>query len=70
MAKKVTVDVTNQGAVYINDTRITGRDTKWGQHTILFTAKVSPDQVSKTLTANGYGHIRFDPAYAADAGVQ
>ena len=67
--KRVVVEVTNQGAVYVNNTRITGRHTKWGIHHTLFTAKVFPNEVTKTLAANGYGHIKLEPSDVAELGV-
>jgi hypothetical protein len=70
MAKKVKLEVTDKGAIYIDDFRISYRDTKWGHHNILFTAKVLPNQVSKTLADNGYGHIRLDSEYAAEVGIK
>jgi len=68
--KLITIEVTNQGAVYANGTRITGRDTKWGIHTTVFEAKVAPGQVSKVLADNNYGHIRLDKEYALELGIQ
>ena len=67
--KRVQVEVTNQGAVYVNGTRITGRHTKWGIHHTLFTAKVFPNEVIKTLSENGYGHIKLDSEYSSEIGV-
>ena len=32
---QVTVTITDKGAIYINDSRITGRNTKWGNHQTL-----------------------------------
>jgi len=63
MAKKqktVTIEVTNQGAVYINNYRITGRNTKWGIHSTIFETTAPANQVSETLRNSGYGHIRLD----------
>jgi hypothetical protein len=33
--KTVEVEITNKGAIYVDRTRITNRNTKWGNHTIL-----------------------------------
>jgi hypothetical protein len=68
-AKMLTVEVTNLGAVYVNNTRITGRDTKWGCHTIIFETKAYQKDVIKTLKDNGYGHIQLDKEYALDQGI-
>ena len=67
--KQVTVEVTNQGAVYVNSTRITGRDTKWGVHQTMFSIKVSPDKVSSSLNEHGYGNIKLDTEYMKELGV-
>lgn len=69
--KKVLVEVTNRGAVYVNSTRITGRHTKWGTHNIIFTSsvKVPVDKVRQILSDNGYGHIRLDDEYCAEFGI-
>lgn len=69
MAKRVTIEVTSNGAVYVNNSRITGRDTKWGIQQTVFTTKCLATQVSKTLADNGYGHIKLDAEYATEAGV-
>jgi hypothetical protein len=68
--KKVNVEVTDKGAVYVNDTRITGRHTKWGIQNTIFQAKVPLDQVVQTLRDNGFGNIRLDPQYSAEMGIQ
>lgn len=73
MAKKqktVTIEVTNQGAVYVNNTRITGRETKWGIHHTLFTAKAPANKVKETLVNNGFGHIRLDQEYMEEIKVE
>ncbi len=67
--KKVNVEVTDKGAVYVNDTRITGRHTKWGIQNTIFQAKVPLDQVVQTLRDNGFGNIRLDPQYSAEMGI-
>ena len=68
--KKVNVEVTDKGAVYINGTRITGRGTKWGVQNIVFQTKVPLDQVVQTLRDNGFENIRLDPQYSAEMGIQ
>lgn len=60
MSKKVTVEVTNQGAVYVNNYRITGRETKWGVHQTLFAIKVNREDIVTALQEHGYGHIKLD----------
>lgn len=67
--RAVTVEVTNQGAVYVNNSRITGRETKWGVHTTVFSAKVKPKEVVELLKEHGYGHIRLDKDYALEFGI-
>lgn len=70
MTKRVKMEVTSQGAVYINNSRVTGRHTKWGIHHTVFTARVYPHRVTHNLVKHGYGHIKLDPDYAMEAGVQ
>jgi hypothetical protein len=67
--KQVRVEVTNQGAVYVNDTRITGRDTKWGIHQTMFAIKVPANKVTSSLVEHGYGHIKLDKDYMKELGV-
>lgn len=68
--KKVNVEVTDKGAVYVNDTRITSRHTKWGVHNTIFQTKVPLDQVVQTLRDNGFENIILDPQYSAEMGIQ
>jgi len=35
MGEVVNVKITNKGAIYVDDTRITNRNTKWGCHNIV-----------------------------------
>jgi len=68
--KKVTLEVTDKGAVYLNNTRVTGRDTKWGTHTIIFTAENIPvNSVRQILIKNGFGDIELDSEYCAEFGI-
>ena len=69
MKKRVVMEVTNQGAVYINGTRVTGRHTKWGFHEIVFKAKVYTHRVGYKLIKHGFSHIKLDPNYAKEEGV-
>lgn len=65
----LTVEVTNRGAVYINDTRVTGRSTKWGIHNIIFSQEnVKPENVRQLLVDNGYGSIILDNEYCKEFG--
>lgn len=69
MPKKVTLMVTDKGAVCINGTRITGRGTKWGIHYTIFEVSVPVTEVVNTLNKNGYGHLKLDADYAAEFGI-
>lgn len=60
---KVTLEVTDQGAVYVNNTRITGRNTKWGVHRTMFSIVINPKDIIATLNEYGYGHIKVDSDY-------
>jgi hypothetical protein len=68
-SRKVEIEVTDKGAVYVDNTRITGRETKWGVHNTIFSAKVPKDQVVQTLRDNGFGNIKLDPQYSAEMGI-
>lgn len=60
----VKLEVTNKGAIYVNDTRITDRSTKWGLHSIVFSTLCERDKVLDTLVTNGYSTKRIDdPTY-------
>lgn len=62
--KTVKLEVTNKGAIYVNDTRITDRSTKWGLHTIVFSTVCNSNEVLDILVANGYTTARIDdPTY-------
>lgn len=68
--KRVLMEVTDKGAVYINGTRVTGHDTKWGHHRIVHVGRVYPHRVSHNLIKHGFGHIKLNPAYAKEEGIQ
>lgn len=69
--KKVLIEVTDKGAVYANDTRITGRHTKWGIHNTVFTTsiKVPANKVRQILKDNNFGHIVLDEEYCLEFGI-
>jgi len=68
--KKVNVEITNRGAVYVNDTRITGRHTKWGVHNVVCRLdKIRLDSVRQAIIDAGYGHIRLDDQYCEEMGI-
>lgn len=67
--KQVTVEVTNRGAVYVNGTRITGRDTKWGVHTTVFETTCPDNCVVDTLRENNYGHIVLEKDDMTEMGL-
>lgn len=68
--KKVNVEITDRGAVYVNDTRITGRHTKWGIHnTVCTLKKISLDNVRQAIADAGYAHIRLDDQYCEEMGI-
>lgn len=66
--KKLKLEVTDKNAVYVNGTRITGRDTKWGIHRIVFSTKVFPEDVVQTLKDLKF-EIPLDKEYAAEFGI-
>lgn len=68
-SKRVKLEVTNQGAVYINGTRVTGRHTKWGIHTTVFEARVAATSVTANLIKHGYGHIKLETDDMLELGV-
>lgn len=68
--KKFNIEITNRGAVYANDTRITGRHTKWGVHTtICELTKIPANRVRDAINDAGYDHIRLDDQYCAELGI-
>jgi hypothetical protein len=69
MKRRVLMEVTNLGAVYINGTRVTDRSTKWGVHRTVYTGRVYAHRVTHNLVKHGYGHIKLDPDYAKAEGV-
>lgn len=69
MKRIVKVQVTNLDAVYVNETRITNRSTKWGYHSIICEFKCAPKNVRLYLNQHGYDHIKLDPDYAAEFGI-
>lgn len=58
--KQVLLEVTDKGAIYVDNTRITDRSTKWGFHTIIFSKMCAKEDVVKTLTDFGYSTKRID----------
>jgi hypothetical protein len=66
----VKLEVMNNGAIYINGTRITNRSTKpYGWFRTVFEADVDPDMVMATLKANQFDAHRIDPDYAREQGI-
>lgn len=53
----VKVEVTSQNAIYVDDTRITNRSTKWGGHRIVDSWQCQEDEVRSTLVKNGHGNL-------------
>lgn len=65
----VRMDITDKNAVYIDGTRVTGRETKWGIHKVIWSQDVISDEVSFILNKLGLSHIRLDPVYAKELNV-
>ena len=62
--RKVRLEVTDKGAIYIDDTRITDRSTKWGVHTTVFSTVCNREDVLDVLVKNGFSTARIDdPVY-------
>ena len=62
--KQVLLEVTDKGAIYVNNTRITDRSTKWGLHNIIFSRMCAKQDIVKTLVEHGYSTKRIDdPEY-------
>jgi hypothetical protein len=61
--KMIKLEVTDRGAIYVNDSRITDRSTKWGVHTIVFSTKCKQEDVVKTLEQSGYSTKKIDEPY-------
>ena len=69
MAKKLNIEVTNKYAVYVNGTRVTGRDTKWGVQNTIFKTTTTSKDVTQTLADYGYGFIKLDKIYLTELGL-
>lgn len=70
MLRVVKLEVMDNGAIYIDSTRITDRSTKpYGMIRTMFEAVVDPDMVMATLKANGFDTRRIDPGYARQQGI-
>lgn len=52
----VKLEMTDRGAVYVNDTRITGRHTKWGNHDIIYEASCAPTSVGEVVRSRSQLH--------------
>ena len=62
--RKVRLEVTDKGSIYIDDTRITDRSTKWGVHTTVFSTVCNREDVLDVLVKNGFSTKRIDdPVY-------
>ena len=61
----VEVKVTDKNAIYVNDTRITDRGTKWGVHSVVFAAYLPADDIVSPLLLAGHGkavkRIDYEP---------
>lgn len=62
-SKQVLLEVTDKGAIYVDNTRITDRSTKWGMHQIVFSRMCKKQDVVKTLVDFGYNTKRIDDPY-------
>lgn len=66
----VKLEVMDNGAIYIDGTRITDRSTKpYGMIRTRFEAVVDPAMVMATLKANRFDTRRIDPDYAQKQGI-
>ena len=55
---RVKVEVSNKGAIFVDDTRITNRSTKWScAQNIIDWWECEKDEVRITLIENGYGSL-------------
>lgn len=53
-SEHVHVELTDRGAIYVNNTRITGRATKWGEHTTLHEFHCTRENVVKECLSRGH----------------
>lgn len=59
--KTVKLEVLDNGAIYVNYSRITNRSTKpWGGASAVFAVDTPKQSVVKTLVDNGFGIKRID----------
>lgn len=69
--KSVTVDITDRGAIYVDGTRITNRNTKWGVHQTVDSFVCNKADVVTECVRRGFPfHIRNidDESYVAQTG--
>ena len=61
MKKVVKLEVLANGAIYVNDTRITNRSTKpWAGSHVIFQCETPKNDVVQTLIDNGFSIRRID----------
>lgn len=53
----VLVEITDKGAVYVNESRITNRNTKWGNHKIISSFHSDMGSVVSKIVEHGYSHV-------------
>jgi hypothetical protein len=55
----VDVQLTTTGAIYVDNTRITNRNTKWGVHHNVFSSSIPIECIVETLTRLGFAdHVK------------
>lgn len=75
-SNQVHVELTDRGAIYVNNTRITGRATKWGEHITLHSFHCAVEDVVKECLARGHrdyvSRIDYEPYFtqAVKAGAK
>lgn len=68
--KTFNIEVTDKNAVYLNNTRITDRSTKWGTHTTVCSIRTTSRNITKVLTKHGYTDLPLDREYMQQIGVE
>ena len=66
----VKLEVLSNGAIYVNNIRITNRSTKpWGGACTEFSVDVEPYDAISVLKANGFNIDKIDPDYARECEI-
>lgn len=68
---QIKVEVSDKNAIYVDGTRITSRNTKWGIHNIIYNGNLNSDTFCQVLVDFGFkkavSYIDYPPHYIEQA---